>query len=93
MADSCSSSSEEEHAILLGALAVLQQINEEEEKEKPEETEKIMVKWRTPDHCKLCLDGHIAISIFSRHCFVVNHPQRHSIILLHNYVKVMLTFQ
>ena len=33
MADSCSSS-EEEHAILAGALAVLQQINDEEEKEK-----------------------------------------------------------
>ena len=32
--DSWSSSSEEEHAILLGALAALQQINDEEEKEK-----------------------------------------------------------
>ena len=35
MADSCSSSSgEEEHAIMLGALAVLQQIDTEEKKEK-----------------------------------------------------------
>ena len=34
MADSWSSSNEEEHAILLGELAVLQQINDEEENEK-----------------------------------------------------------
>ena len=39
MAETWSSSSEEEHAILLGALAVLQQINDEEEKE-------MLKKWK-----------------------------------------------
>ena len=33
MADSCSSSSDEDHAILPGALSVLQQIDDEENKE------------------------------------------------------------
>ena len=33
MADSCSCNSEEEHAIMLGALAALKQINDEEKKE------------------------------------------------------------
>ena len=41
MADSCSSSSIEEHAIVFGALAVLQQIDDEEKK-KTEETEKMV---------------------------------------------------
>ena len=43
MADSCSSSIEE-HAILLGALAVLQQIDDEEKKEKLEKRKRWWVR-------------------------------------------------
>ena len=43
MADSCSSSSsEEDHVILLGALAVLQQIDDEYNTEKTEDTKKMV---------------------------------------------------
>ena len=56
MVDSCSSSSEEEHAVLLGVLT-LQQINDEEDKEKPKKQKQLV--------CKLCPDGCTAISIYS----------------------------
>ena len=42
MADSCSSSTGEVHAILLGALAVLQQIDNEEKKEKLKKRNKMV---------------------------------------------------
>ena len=45
MAHSCSSNSEEDHVILLGALAVLQQIDDEEKKQKQKQKTKKMVDW------------------------------------------------
>ena len=52
MVDSCSSSSrgEEEHAILLGALAVLQQIDNEENKEKLRKRTRWWVRPRIAQH-------------------------------------------